>query len=220
MSNDHTHEHDHDHGDQPILKYDDDSAHDYDEASRYTLLAEALRQLLVEKEVIKANEVREYLQFMDSRGEEIGAKIIARAWAEPEFKDRLLANGNEAISDYDIPMLGAELVVVENTDDVHNVVVCTLCSCYPRTILGLPPDWYKSKVYRSRAVNEPRAVLREFGTELSDNVALRVHDSNADMRYLVMPKRPDGTDGWSQEQLEGLVTRDSMIGVTTVKPAA
>ncbi len=220
MSNDHAHEHDHDHGDEPILKYDDDSAHDYDEASRYPLLAEALRELLVEKEVIKANEVREYLQFMDSRGEEIGAKIIARAWAEPEFKDRLLANGNEAISDYGIPMLGAELVVVENTDDVHNVVVCTLCSCYPRTILGLPPDWYKSKVYRSRAVNEPRAVLREFGTELSDNVALRVHDSNADLRYLVMPKRPDGTDGWSQEQLEGLVTRDSMIGVTPAKPAA
>jgi nitrile hydratase alpha subunit len=218
MSNEHTH--DHDHGDEPILKYDDDSAHDYNETGRYPLMAEALRELLVEKEVVKANEVREYLQFMDSRGEEIGAKIIARAWTEPEFKERLLANGNEAIADYDIPMLGAELVVVENTDEVHNVVVCTLCSCYPRTILGLPPDWYKSKVYRSRAVNEPRAVLREFGTELSDHVTLRVHDSNADMRYLVMPKRPEGTDGWSQEKLESLVSRDSMIGVTPAKPVA
>ncbi len=114
-----------------------------------------------------------------------------------------------------------ELVVVENTADVHNIIVCTLCSCYPRTILGLPPDWYKSRSYRSRVVNEPRAVLREFGTEIADSVAVRVHDSNADMRYLVLPERPEGTDGWSEEQLAELVSRDCMVGVSRAKsPAA
>lgn len=203
----------------PVLRYSDDSDQDYDETGRYALMSEALKELLVEKEVVKANEVREYLEFMDSRGGQVGAEIIARAWQDSEFKDQLTSDGTSVMSDLGIPMAGAELVVVENTDNIHNLVVCTLCSCYPRTILGLPPDWYKSKVYRSRAVNEPRAILKEFGTILPDHVSVRVHDSNADMRYLVIPKRPTGTNDWSLEQLRDLVTRDSMVGVSEAKPA-
>jgi nitrile hydratase subunit alpha len=150
---------------------------------------------------------------MDTRGPALGAKIVARAWTDPEFKKRLLANGTAAVAEMSIPMGDAELIIVENTQDVHNVIVCTLCSCYPRTILGLPPDWYKSRNYRSRVVVEPRAVLKEFGTVLPDSVTLRTHDSNADMRYLVLPERPTGTEGWSQEQLAAIVTRDCMVGV-------
>jgi nitrile hydratase subunit alpha len=140
--------------------------------------------------------------------------VVARAWADPAFKKRLLENGTKAVGEMGIPMGDAELIVVENTKDVHNVIVCTLCSCYPRTVLGLPPDWYKSRNYRSRVVAEPRVVLREFGTAIADEVTLRVHDSNADMRYLVLPMRPPGTEGWSEERLAGLVTRDCMVGVT------
>ncbi|MBT3552102.1 MAG: nitrile hydratase subunit alpha [Rhodospirillaceae bacterium] len=197
-----------------LLAWSDDSRHDVDEADHYVLMADAIRDLLIEKGVIKAGDVREQLEFMDSRSEDMGARIVARAWANPDFKERLLANGTEAIKEFDIPMLDAELVVVENTNEFHNMVVCTLCSCYPRTILGMPPDWYKSKTYRSRSVNEPRAVLKEFGTDLADDVAVRVHDSNADMRYLVLPLRPEGTDGWSEPELAKLVSRDSMIGVS------
>ncbi len=197
----------------PVLTYSDDSTHDYDEMGRYALMSEALKQLLIEKDVVKANEVREYLHFMDSRGEHVGAEIIAKAWADPDFKRQLMIDGTAMVAGMGIPMAGAELIVVENTEEVHNLVVCTLCSCYPRTILGLPPDWYKSKVYRSRAVHEPRAVLSEFGTNLAESVSVRVHDSNADMRYLVMPKRPIGTEGWSVAQLAALVTRDSMVGI-------
>jgi nitrile hydratase len=200
-----------------VLAYSDDSRHDVDEADHYVLMADAIRDLLIEKGVIQAGDVREQLEFMDSRSEEIGAQIIARAWADSDFKERLLADGTEAIKELDIPMLDAELIVVENTAEVHNIVVCTLCSCYPRTILGMPPDWYKSKTYRSRAVNEPRAVLKEFGTELADDVTVRVHDSNADMRYLVLSIRPEGTDGWSEAELAKLVSRDSMIGVSPAR---
>ena len=200
-----------------LLVWSDDSRHDVDEDDHYVLMAEAIRDLLIEKGAIRAGDVREQLEFMDDRSEQVGAKIIARAWADPDFKVRLLADGTEAIKDFDIPMLDAELVVVENTNDLHNIVVCTLCSCYPRTILGMPPDWYKSKTYRSRTVNEPRSVLKEFGTELTDNVAVRVHDSNADMRYLVLPLRPEGTEGWSEEMLAELVSRDSMIGVSLAR---
>ena len=204
---------DHDHGAGPVLKYSDDSAHDYDEGSRYPLMARAMRELLIEDNVVTAAEVQEYLEFMDSRGVALGAQIVARAWVDPDYKRRLLDNGTAAVAEFDISMAGVELVVVENTASVHNVVVCTLCSCYPRTILGLPPDWYKSKTYRARAVKEPRAVLQEFGTVLADDVTLRVHDSNADMRYLVLPARPEGTKGWDEARLAQLVTRDSLIGV-------
>jgi nitrile hydratase len=143
--------------------------------------------------------------------------MVARAWADPAYKKRLLADGTKAAAEFGIPMGDAELIVVENTPKVHNMIVCTLCSCYPRTVLGLPPDWYKSKSYRSRAVIEPRAVLKEFGTTVPDDITVRVHDSNADMRYLVLPMRPPGTEGWSEEKLAGIVTRDSMVGVTVPK---
>ena len=209
-----THDHDHE-----ILTYADDSRHDVDENARYVLMAEALRELLIEKGTIKAGDVREHLEFMDSRGVELGAKIVAKAWGDPDYKKRLIADGTAAIGEFDIPMLDLELIVVDNTDKVHNLVVCTLCSCYPRTILGLPPDWYKSKSYRSRAVNEPRQVMAEFGTELADDVTVRVHDSNADMRYLVLPQRPKDTDDWSKEDLAKLVTRDCLVGVSFPKSA-
>ena len=210
-----THDHDHE-----ILTYADDSRHDVDENARYVLMAEAIRELLIEKGTIKAGDVREHLEFMDSRGVELGAKIVAKAWDDPDYKKRLIADGTAAVGEFDIPMLDLELIVVENTDKVHNLVVCTLCSCYPRTVLGLPPDWYKSKSYRSRAVHEPRQVMAEFGTELADDVTVRVHDSNADMRYLVLPQRPKDTDGWSEEDLAKLVTRDCLVGVSFPQSAA
>lgn len=186
---------------------------DVDETGRYELMAEAMKELLVEKGVVSAEDVRRNLEFLDSRDPADGARIVARAWVDGEFRKRLLENGTKAVEELGFAMGDTELIVVENAPDVHNMIVCTLCSCYPRTILGLPPDWYKSKSYRSRAVIEPRAVLKEFGTEIPDDVAVRVHDSNADMRYLVLPRRPEGTEGWSEERLAGVVTRDCMVGV-------
>jgi nitrile hydratase subunit alpha len=146
-----------------------------------------------------------------------GARVVAKAWVDPEYKKLLLADGNTACAALGIDRGPYKLVVVENTPDTRNVIVCTLCACYPRWLLGLPPDWYKSRNYRSRMVREPRAVLREFGTEIADDVIVRVHDSTADMRYLVLPQRPAGTDGWTEERLAELVTRDSMIGVSATK---
>jgi nitrile hydratase len=161
------------------------------------------------------------IEQMDARSDVTGGKIVARAWVDPAFKERLLANAQEAIAELGIPEVDAtHLIVVENTETVHNVVVCTLCSCYPRTVLGMPPEWYKSKAYRSRVVREPRAVLKEFGTDLADTVTVRVHDSNADMRYLVLPMRPPGTEGWSEDALAPLVTRDCMVGVTVPRVPA
>ncbi len=201
----HSHDHDHDHpGTTP----------DVNETGYYELMAEAMKELLIEKGVVKAEDVRRNLEFLDSRDPAEGATIIARAWTDAAFKKRLLEDGTKAVEEMGFPMGDAELIVVENTDDVHNMIVCTLCSCYPRTILGLPPDWYKSKSYRARAVVEPRAVLKEFGTDLPAGKTVRVHDSNADMRYLVLPQQPDGTEGWSAEQLAAVVTRDAMVGVT------
>jgi nitrile hydratase len=186
-------------------------------ASEYEIMVHAIKELLIEKGVVTAEDIRRTLEFMDTRTPALGAKVVARAWTDPEFKKRLLANGTAAVAEMGIPMGDAKLIVVENSKDVHNVIVCTLCSCYPRTVLGLPPDWYKSRNYRSRVVVEPRAVLKEFGTELPDSVTLRTHDSNADMRYLVLPERPAGTEGWSQEQLAAIVTRDCMVGVAFPK---
>ncbi|HZL60385.1 MAG TPA: nitrile hydratase subunit alpha [Stellaceae bacterium] len=209
---DHEHGHDHPHPTRP----------DADENLGYYQVMEiALRELLIEKGVVTAAELRQAVEAMDSRSPAQGAKIVARAWTEPDFKRRLMADGTAAVRDFGIDMGTTRLFVVENTPQVHNLVVCTLCSCYPRMVLGLPPDWYKSRNYRSRAVREPRAVLKEFGTEIADNIELRVHDSTADMRYLVLPRRPPGTDGWSAERLTDLVTRDAMIGVALAKePAA
>lgn len=178
----------------------------------------AVRELLVAKSVLTLDEIRAAVERMDQRGPHLGAKVVARAWIDPAYKARLLTDATQACKEIGISFDQAtRLIVVENTAQEHNVVVCTLCSCYPRMVLGLPPDWYKSRAYRARAVREPRKVLMEFGTELPPNVTVRVHDSTADMRYLVLPMRPEGTENWSEERLAGIVTRDSMIGVTLPK---
>jgi len=218
---DHSHDHDHDHGHEHGHGHGHNHPHDPievpDGAGHYELMVHAVKELLIEKGVITADDIRKTLEFMDTRTPALGAKVVARAWTDPAFKKRLLEDGTKAVGEMGIGMGDAELIVVENTPEVHNVIVCTLCSCYPRTVLGLPPDWYKSRNYRSRVVAEPRAVLREFGTTVPDSVTLRVHDSNADMRYLVLPMRPPGTEGWSAERLAGIVTRDCMVGVSLPK---
>ena len=175
----------------------------------------AVRELLVEKGITTAAEINALIEQMDARSPALGASVVARAWDEPAFNQRLLADGSAAMEEIGIDPDGLKLVVVENTSRVHNVVVCTLCSCYPRNLLGLPPDWYKTRAYRSRTVKEPRAVLSEFGLELPQDVRVQVHDSTADMRYLVLPRRPEGTGGWDAEALAGIVTRDCMIGGAT-----
>jgi nitrile hydratase alpha subunit len=210
---DHDHDHDHHHG----HNHPHDPIEVTEGAGEYEIMVHAIKELLIEKGVIKGEDIRKTLEFMDTRTPALGAKVVARAWSDPGFKKRLLADGTAAVAELGIPMGDAELIVVENSKDVHNVIVCTLCSCYPRTVLGLPPDWYKSRNYRSRVVVEPRAVLKEFGTELPNSVVLRTHDSNADMRYLVLPERPVGTEGWSAEQLAAIVTRDCMVGVAFPK---
>lgn len=173
----------------------------------------AARELLIAKGVTTAAEIAAQVDAMDARSPALGARLVARAWTDPDYRLRLLANGSAAAEDMGAVLDAVKLVVVENTARVHNVIVCTLCSCYPRNILGLPPDWYKSRAYRSRTVREPRLVLGEFGLRLPDGVRVRVHDSTADMRYMVLPARPAGTEGWNAERLAGLVTRDCMIGV-------
>ena len=202
----HTHDHPHPHRHPPRPDTDDALGH-------FQIMEIAVRELLIEKGIATAAEIQRAIEAMDARGEALGAKIVARAWTDPSFKTRLLADGTEAVRDFGVDMGTTRLFVVENTQAVHNMIVCTLCSCYPRMVLGLPPDWYKSRNYRSRAVREPRAVLREFGTIVPDGVEMRVHDSTADMRYLVLPQRPAGTEGWSAERLANLVSRDAMIGV-------
>lgn len=182
----------------------------------YQVMEIALRELLIEKNVFTAADVRRQIEAMDNRNPGIGARLVARAWLDADYKARALANGSDAAREIGIEVGPTKLIVLENTAKVHNLVVCTLCSCYPRMLLGLPPDWYKSKSYRSRAVREPRAVLREFGTDIPDGVDVRVHDSTADMRYLVLPLRPSGTEELSESELAQRVTRDSMIGVATV----
>ncbi|OTP67388.1 nitrile hydratase subunit alpha [Caballeronia sordidicola] len=181
----------------------------------YEILVTAVSELLIERKLISADEIRRQIEVLDSRTPALGAMIVARAWIDPAFKERLLLNGNAAAAELGVSMYdNTELTVLENTDKVHNFIVCTLCSCYPRPVLGLPPDWYKSRQYRARAVSEPRAVLSEFGTVIPNSVEVRVNDSTSNLRYLVLPKRPTGTDGFSEERLATLVTRDTMIGVT------
>ena len=172
----------------------------------------AVRELLVEKGVTTRAEIAAQVTAMDNRSPAMGAAIVARAWTDPDFKDRLIADGSAACAEMGVPVEAMKLLVVENTEDTHNVIVCTLCSCYPRNLLGLPPDWYKSRAYRSRTVREPRAVLAEFGLVLPEGVTVRVHDSTADMRYIVLPARPAGSDDLDEAELAKLVTRDSMIG--------
>ncbi|MCI2423386.1 nitrile hydratase subunit alpha [Saccharopolyspora sp. K220] len=188
------------------------------EPDYFDVLQLAIREILVEKGLIGADEVRAMIETLDAHEPALGSALVARAWTDPAFKERLLADGTAAIEEFGIDNYdGTQLIVLEQTGDTHNLVVCTLCSCYPRPVLGLPPDWYKSRPYRARAVREPRALLAEFGTRVPDDVTIRVHDSNANMRYLVLPMRPEGTESWSEEQLAELVTRDAMIGVTTAR---
>ena len=185
-----------------------------DTLTYYRAMEIALRELLIAKGVLTADEVRQQVEDMDARSPAQGAKVVAKAWVDPQYKALLLADGGAACLAAGLDRGPYKLVVVENTPGTHNVVVCTLCSCYPRWLLGLPPDWYKSRAYRSRLVREPRSVLSEFGTEIGEDVVVRVHDSTADMRYLVLPQRPAGTEGWNEARLAQLVTRDSMIGVS------
>jgi nitrile hydratase len=189
----------------------------YKPLSYFQLMEVTLRELLVEKGLLTEEQIRKEVENMRGRTPERGAKVVARAWTDPAFKGRLLANGTKGCEELGLDVPALKLVVVENTPQAHNVVVCTLCSCYPRMLLGIPPDWYKSRAYRSRMVREPREVLREFGLDIPLQTQIRVHDSTADMRYLVLPMRPAGTEGWSEEQLAALVSRDSMIGVALPK---
>ena len=179
----------------------------------------AIESLLVEKGIVDPKALDIMVDAFETKiGPRNGAKVVAKAWSDPEYKKRLLADGTAAIKELGFSGLqGEDMMVVENTDKLHNVIVCTLCSCYPWPTLGLPPVWYKSAPYRARAVSEPRSVLKEFGTEVADDVEVRVWDTTAEMRYLVLPERPAGTQGMTEEQLAELVTRDSMIGVTRVQ---
>ena len=191
--------------------------HIHDEPmSDVALRSVAIEALLAEKGLLTAEEVQEQVNRIEARSPADGARVVARAWVDPEFKSRLLNDPRSALAEMgiEIPQDTPHLAVVENTEDAHHLVVCTLCSCYPRMLLGRPPDWYKSLAYRSRAVSDPRGVMAEFGTALPADIRVDVLDSTADMRYLVLPKRPEGTDGMSEAELAGLVTRDSMIGVT------
>ncbi len=205
----HDHHHDHDHSrtfqpDHPDTEYD--------------VLEQAIRELLIEKGMITAQQIQQQIDSMDSRGIENGQELVARAWTDPDYKARLIAEPMAVIREMGIDMdHQAQVKVVENTDDVHNVIVCTLCSCYPRSVLGVPPAWYKKKAYRARVVIEPRQVLREFGTEVPEDVEVRVHDSTADLRYIVLPQQPKGTEGWSRDRLKPLVTRDALIGVAPAR---
>jgi nitrile hydratase len=184
-------------------------------------LTAAVLELLAQKSILSPAQITEAIAIMDARGPALGAKVVARAWVDKAFKSRLLADGSAACRELGIDVGTLKLVVVENTPEVHNMIVCTLCSCYPKMLLGIPPAWYKSKAYRSRAAREPRAVLAEFGLDVEANVTVRVHDSTADMRYLVLPMRPPGTESFSEERLAELVSRDSMIGVArALEPVA
>jgi nitrile hydratase len=189
----------------------------YEPYSYFQLMEVSLRELLVEKGIVTEDAIAGAVAAMRERGPERGAAMVARAWIDPAYKTRLLENGSRAAEALGFEVPGLKLIVVENTPQTHNVIVCTLCSCYPRMLLGLPPEWYKSRPYRSRVVREPRKVLAEFGTKIPAQVQIRVHDSNADMRYMVLPMRPARTEGWSEARLAGLVTRDCLIGVALPK---
>jgi nitrile hydratase len=189
------------------------SAEDLGEYRPLQAMEARLREVLIGKGILTQQAIDAEVENMRGRTPERGARVVARAWMDGNFRKSLVQNGTAACESLGLDLPGLKLVVVENTPEVHNVIVCTLCSCYPRMLLGIPPDWYKSRNYRSRMVREPRTVLSEFGLELAEKILVRVHDSTADMRYLVLPKRPAGTEGWSEEKLASIVTRDCMIGV-------
>ena len=183
------------------------------------LRVKALESLLIEKGLVDPEAINELIDTYETKvGPRNGARVVVRAWCDPAFKRRLLEKATEAIATMGYSgRQGEHMRVVENTSKIHNLVVCTLCSCYPWPVLGLPPVWYKSSPYRARVVSDPRGVLQEFGTSLDKDVEIRVWDSTSEMRFLVLPERPEGTDGWSEEDLDGLVTRNSMIGVEKAK---
>ncbi|MGZ5174896.1 MAG: nitrile hydratase subunit alpha, partial [Burkholderiales bacterium] len=197
---------DHEH---PALDEHDDGA-----PSEYEIMSRAMQELLEEKGIITAEQVRRRMEQFEEEFPYRGSRVVAKAWVDPQFRKRLLEDGKAACAEMGVDLEVDRLIAVENTPEVHNMIVCTLCSCYPRALLGMPPTWYKSRAYRSRVVFEPRAVLKEFGTEVPEHVTVRVHDSNADMRYVVIPMRPEGTADWSEEQLAGILTRDTLVGVT------
>jgi len=199
--------------------HDDDHHHHAEPEHPLSVRVRALESLLVEKGLLSSDVVDRVVSLYEKDiGPHNGARVVARAWVDPAYKQRLLADGSEAIEE--LGFGGVDLKVVENTPAVHNLVTCTLCSCYPHALIGLPPTWYKSFEYRSRAVIEPRAVLRDFGLSLPDSIDVRVWDSSAELRYMVLPMRPAGTEGMSEAELAKLVTRDAMIGVAVVEPPA
>lgn len=204
MAHDH-HDHDHEHG-------------EFSELSEIELRVRALESLLTQKGYVETEALDVLVEYHEEKiGPRNGAQVVAKAWTDPAFKTWLLADASAAIASLGFEgRQGEDMIVLENTDDVHNMVVCTLCSCYPWPVLGLPPAWYKSAPYRSRAVSEPRSVLAEFGTELGADVDLRVWDSTAELRYLVLPMKPEGTDGWTAQALADIVTRNAMIGTEVV----
>jgi nitrile hydratase alpha subunit len=207
------HDHDHDHGEYD--PHEDKSPDDPQPRTR------AIQSLLVEKGLVSTEAVDEVVRAYEERiGPMNGARVVARAWTDPAFRRRLLDDANAALGEFDFEVGLQQLEVVENTERTHNVVVCTLCSCYPWSLLGLPPTWYKSPAYRSRVVREPKAVLREFGTDLDDDVSVEVWDSSSEVRYMVLPKRPEGTGGMAREELADLVTRNAMVGVEEVPSPA
>ena len=217
MTHDHDHaDHDQDHGHDHAHPGQRD--HDAGPMSAYEVLEEALRRLLIDKGILTNAEIAAQIDLIDSRSPALGAKVVARAWTDAGFKARLLADCRAALSEMHIDIgQVAEFKVVENTPETHNVIVCTLCSCYPKLLLGIPPAWYKALAYRSRTVIDPRGVLAEFGVKVPKSQDVRVHDSTADLRYIVLPMRPKGTDSMSEEQLANLVTRDCMIGTAVPK---
>ena len=208
------HEHRHPHGPDAHVPIEE-HAHYLAES---LLLEQALRELLIENNVFSAVDLQQQIENLESLNPGLGAKVVARAWVDPQFKARLLSDAKAAVAELGIDVANApELKVVENTGAVHHMIVCTLCSCYPKVLLGIPPAWYKNPEYRSRAVIEPRAVLREFGTDLPATVEVRVVDSTADLRYMVLPARPAGTEHLNERELAELVNRDAMIGVSVVR---
>lgn len=205
----HDHEgHDHSHDDHEALIVEDDAGN-----IEAQIIIDALQDVLIKKGLLTAPEVMKEIEKLESPGIHLGAQIVAKAWQDPEYKQRLLSNGKSAVQEIGIAVGEAQIVVVENTETVHNLITCTLCSCYPRSILGQPPSWYISKAYRARTVREPRLVLSEFGLDLEKDIQLVVHDSNADMRYLVLPQPPEGIAKMDTAELEAVVSRDHLVGV-------
>jgi nitrile hydratase subunit alpha len=211
---DHDHPHDHDHADAHAPRKD----HDAGPMSAYEVLEEAMRLLLIKKGILTQTEINAQIDLLDSRTPALGATVIARAWTDPAYKSRLIKDTRAALMELGVDIGAvAEFAVVENTAKVHNLVTCTLCSCYPKLLLGVPPAWYKSGAYRSRSVSDPRGVLAEFGLDVAKSTEVRVHDSTADLRYVVIPARPKGTETWDETQLAAIVTRDCMIGTAVPK---